>query len=495
MNRDLNLRSVQQRMEPWDIVVIGGGATGAGCALDAASRGYSVLLLEQHDFGKGTSSRSTKLIHGGVRYLKQRNIPLVREALRERSILLKNAPHVVRIQPFVIPCCSFWQKVLYGFGLKLYDILAGKNNIGASRIISHEETLRHLPGLLSQDLSGGVLYFDCQFDDARLLIDILATAHANGAVVLNYAKVTSLTKDEKGKINGLEFEDVEKGERYKISAECVINATGAFCDSVRRMSDPGAKTVVTFAQGVHLVLSRKFQPSDAALMIPKTSDGRVLFGIPWHDYLLVGTTDTAVDTAEIEPHALESEIEFILETAGAYFTTKPTREDILSVFAGVRPLIRSTRSNSRTSSLSRGHDMFVDEAGLVTITGGKWTTYRRMAKDAVEKAIEVAKLTPHKCITEVLPIPPPEPAAGENLHPAFDYKTGDVLRAVNLEMARTAEDVLARRTRMLFLNADAAIAAAPGVIKLIAQQLNHDELWKSNQLRQFRELAASYRPA
>ncbi|HMQ04694.1 MAG TPA: glycerol-3-phosphate dehydrogenase/oxidase [Pyrinomonadaceae bacterium] len=494
MNREEDLTKAKDVSVTWDIIVIGGGATGAGCALDAASRGFSVLLLEQHDFGKGTSSRSTKLIHGGVRYLRQGNISLVRKALKERGLLLRNAPHAIRKQPFIIPCYGHFEKAFYGLGMKIYDRLSGSFGIGDSRLLSREETLKHLPTLREQGLRGGVLYFDCQFDDTRLLIDILRTARANGAVVLNYAKVTSLAKDENGKISGVEFEDVEKQEKHKIAAKCVINATGAFCDPVRLMSDPGAKTVITFAQGVHLVLSRKFQPSEAALMIPKTSDGRVLFGIPWHDHLLVGTTDTAVKRAELEPRAVESEIEFILETAGNYLTAKPTRKEILSVFAGVRPLIRSPRNDSKTSSLSRGHDMFVDDAGLVTVTGGKWTTYRQMAEDAVDKAIEVADLTPHGCITEGLSISPPEIAAGENLHPAFDYKTGDVIRAVDLEMARTAEDVLARRTRMLFLNADAAIAAAPGVIELIAQRLDKDDLWISNQLRQFREIAAFYRP-
>lgn len=492
MDRSENLEIVRNRAQPWDIVVIGGGATGAGCALDAASRGFDVLLLEQHDFGKGTSSRSTKLIHGGVRYLRQGNFSLVREALRERYILLKNASHVVRKQPFVIPCYRLWQKAFYGLGMKIYDLLASKHNIGRSQFLSREETFRCLPNVNPDGLRGGVLYHDCQFDDTRLLIDILRTAHANGAAVLNYAKVTSLAKSEEGKISGVEFEDVESGKKFKVEAKCVINATGAFCDPVRRMSDPDAKTVVAFAQGVHLVFDRKFLPSDAALMIPKTRDGRVLFFIPWQDHLLVGTTDTGVDKAKLEPHALESEIDFILETAGGYLAAKPARDDILSVFAGIRPLVRSARCDAKTSSLSRGHDMFVDESGLITITGGKWTTYRRMAEDAVDKAIEIAPLTPCESTTSEITINGPRIEDSGRMHPDLPFTRGDIERAVREEMARTVEDVLARRTRALFLNARAAIELAPETAKIMARLLEKDDDWANRQIRQFEETAQNY---
>ncbi len=493
MDRSSNLKIVKARTEPWDIVIIGGGATGSGCALDAASRGYSTLLVEQHDFGKGTSSRSTKLIHGGVRYLRQGNISLVREALRERSILLKNAPHVVRKQAFVIPCYSLWQKVFYGFGMKVYDLLAGRHNIGASRIISREETLRHLPNLKEQNLSGGVLYYDGQFDDTRLLIDILRTANERGAVVLNYAKVAALTKDAEGKINGLEFEDTETGEKFSVAAKCVINATGAFSDPVRKMSDAGAKNIITFAQGIHLVFDRKFLPSDSALMIPKTSDGRVLFCIPWHDHLMVGTTDTAVETAEIEPHALESEIDFILETAAEYLTAKPARDDILSIFAGIRPLVKNA-SNVKTSSLSRGHDLFVDASGLITITGGKWTTYRRMAEDAVDKAAAITGVAPRKCVTEDLPItgPPHTDIESERLHPDLPYTQADVMHAVRFEMARKLEDVLGRRTRALFLNAQAAVEVSRKVAEIMAAELRKDNDWTNTEVASFEDLSSSY---
>lgn len=493
MDRDKNIRTVKDRKQPWDIVVIGGGATGAGCALDAASRGYSVLLLEQHDFGKGTSSRSTKLIHGGVRYLRQGNISLVREALKERAVLLKNAPHVVRKQSFVIPCYSVWQKAFYGLGMKIYDLLAGQQDIGASAIISRDETMRCLPNLETKSLSGGVLYYDGQFDETRLLIDILHTATASGAVVLNYAKVTSLTKNEDGKIDGIEFEERETGKNFNVAAKCVINATGAFCDPVREMSDAAAEPVVTFAQGIHLVFDRKFLPSDTALMIPKTTDGRVLFCIPWHGHLLVGTTDTLVDKAEIEPHALEPEIDFVLETAGQYLTEKPKRCDILSVFAGIRPLIKSG-SSPKTSSLSRGHDLFVDDSGLITITGGKWTTYRRMAEDAVDKAATVSGLESRKCVTEALIIdsPPNDEIEGKRLHPDLPYSREDVIRAVREEMARKVEDILARRTRALFLNAQVAAEIAPEVASIMAAETENSAARIESDLEDFQRTARGY---
>src|SRR5580765_2570722 len=340
MKRAENLERVGNHTEPWDIVVIGGGATGVGCAVDASSRGLDVLLVEQHDFGKGTSSRSTKLVHGGVRYLAQGNIPLVREALKERGILLHNAPHVIHKQAFIVPCYSLWQKVFYGTGLKIYDLLSGKYSFGRSRILSKNETIEGLPNIKTEGLSGGILYFDGQFDDTRLLIDLVRRAHDHGAAVLNYAKVTSLTKNADGQVNGVEFEDVESGEKFSISAKVVINATGAFCDAVRKMSDGGSKPIVTLSQGIHLVFDRKFLPCDNALMIPKTSDGRVLFCIPWLGATLVGTTDTPIDHTDLEPQALEKEIDFILETAGQYLADEPTREDVLSIFVGIRPLVK-----------------------------------------------------------------------------------------------------------------------------------------------------------
>jgi glycerol-3-phosphate dehydrogenase len=491
MNRDLNLKSVRNRAEPWDFIIIGGGATGAGCALDAASRGFAVLLLEQHDFGKGTSSRSTKLVHGGVRYLRQGNISLVRESLRERGLLLQNAPHVIHKQEFIIPCYSLWEKIFYGFGMKVYDLLAGKFSIGRSRIINRGEIHERLRNIDSSNLSGGVLYHDGQFDDTRLLIDILRTAAARGAVVLNYARVVALRKSESGRLDGVDFEDVEKGTRYSTSAKAVINATGAFCAAIQQMSDPNSKPVLAYSQGVHLVFDRKFMPRETALMIPKTADGRVLFCIPWLDHVLVGTTETPVETPELEPRALEREIDFLLETVSGYLTSKPERKDILSVFTGIRPLIK--RGNTATSSLSRSHELFVDRSGLITLTGGKWTTFRQMAEDAVDRAAKEAGLEKRPSVTASLPIDPPETVeSSEPIHPKIKLTRGEVVRAVHDEMARTVEDVLARRSRALFLDEAAAIELAPAVAKIMAVELGQDDRWIAKQIDNFHSVAKSY---
>ncbi|HVF47011.1 MAG TPA: glycerol-3-phosphate dehydrogenase/oxidase [Pyrinomonadaceae bacterium] len=496
MKRTEMLDRVRSREQPWDIVVIGGGATGAGCALDAAARGYGALLVEQHDFGKGTSSRSTKLIHGGVRYLAQGNLRLVRESLTERARLLQNAPHVVHRQEFVVPCYSLWEKLHYGMGLKMYDQLAGDMGIGRSRALSKSETLVRLPTVNASGLAGGIAYFDAQFDDTRLLIDILSTATRYEATVLNYARVTGFLRNDDGSIAGVEIIDAETGESLSASAHAVINASGAFCDPLRKMADPGARPRITFSQGIHLVLDRSFLPSEAAVMIPKTSDGRVLFCIPWHGYTLVGTTDTSVANAELEPAALGAEIDFVLETAAGYLDKKPTRADIQSVFAGIRPLI-ARRPAARTASLSRGHDLVVDPSGLVTITGGKWTTYRRMAEDAVDKAAEIGQLGEHGCRTRNLLIKPPHSEAGHDagpLHPALHYTKNDVLRAIRDEMARTVEDVLARRTRGLFLNVAAALEIAPDVANMIAEEHGKNRAWVVEQIKSFGQTAEYYLP-
>lgn len=472
MNRDANLQRVRDRQTPWDIVVIGGGATGVGCALDAASRGLDVLLLEQHDFGKGTSSRSTKLIHGGVRYLAQGNISLVREALRERGILLKNAPHVVHKLALVVPCYSHWQKFYYGVGLKVYDLLSGKHSFGKSRIISRDETIKHLGTIRSAGLKGGVLYYDGQFDDARLLIDMARTSDGLGAAIVNYAKVTGFNKNASGQIDSVEFTDQLSGEKLSANSRVVINATGAFCDPVRAMASSESRTLVTLSQGIHLVFDRKFLPGETAIMIPKTSDGRVLFCIPWHGHTLVGTTDTPIEDADLEPKALESEIDFVLTTAREYLAEKPERSDILSVFTGIRPLVRSDAAK-KTSSISRGHMVEVDNSGLVTVTGGKWTTYRRMAEETVDTATKTANISATNSKTADLEIRCSTPKTNviEKMHPDLPYTVDDVVTAVRNEMAQTIEDVLARRTRALLLNATAAISIAPIVAEILAQEL------------------------
>ncbi|MEP6946683.1 MAG: glycerol-3-phosphate dehydrogenase/oxidase [Acidobacteriota bacterium] len=494
MDRNEILERVSNRTCAWDIVVIGGGATGVGCALDAAARGYDVLLLEQHDFGKGTSSRSTKLVHGGVRYLEQGNISLVRESLQERGILMQNAPHVVHKQAFVVPCYSNFRKLYYAIGLKFYDLMSGKYSFGRSRILSRAETTELLPTIVKRGLVGGILYYDGQFDDTRLLNDLVATAAVNGAAMINYSRVSSLSKNAAGKMAGVEFSDLFSGKTFSVKAKVVINATGAFCDALRSLSEPAAKPIITMSQGIHLVFGGRFLPTKSAVLIPKTSDGRVLFCIPWLGSTLIGTTDTPVDSAELEPHALEAEIDFVLKTASDYLEPKPTRNDIMSVFAGIRPLVKNAGARN-TASLSRGHMIEIDDAGLLTITGGKWTTYRRMAEDAVDQAARSGGLPERTSVTASLAInawTESYETAGEQLHPDLPYTRDDVVRAVGSEMAQTVEDVLARRTRALFINARAAVEMSPQVAAIMASELGKDDVWIDAQLKEFRATAKSY---
>ena len=517
MNRDQLKARFHAQTEPWDILVIGGGATGVGVAVDAASRGYRVLLVERSDFGKGTSSRSTKLVHGGVRYLEQGNISLVREALAERERLLKNASHLVTVQSFVVPVYTFWGLPFYWFGLKAYDLLAGRHRFGRSRYLSKTEVVTRLPTVQQTGLRGGILYQDGQFDDARLLFNLVRTAHDHGAVLLNYINVTGLIRRDDGTIGGAELRDEETGEKSSAHAKIVINATGAFCDAVREMADATGGNLVAPSQGTHLVLDRSFLPTDHALMVPKTSDGRVLFAIPWHGHALVGTTDVAIPAVAVEPKATDAEIDFLLTTAGQYLVKPPTRDDVKSVFVGIRPLVRSTNQKS-TASLSRGHTIHLDESGLLTITGGKWTTYRNMAEDCVNQAVKLAHLPQRPCVTKNLSIhgndgPPTVTdelavygtdrkairelqVEDENLstplHPNLPYTGAEVVWAARHEAARTVEDVLARRTRALFLDAQAALEMAPWVARLLAQELDRDEAWQLDQVRQFSQVAESY---
>ena len=512
-------RRVDAHDQAWDIIVVGGGATGVGVAIDAAARGYDVLLLEQSDFGKGTSSRSTKLAHGGVRYLEQGNIGLVMEALKERGLLLQNAPHLVRDLAFVVPNYDWWEAPFYGLGLKLYQLLAGKYGFGTSRILSREETLACLPTLKTEGLRGGAVYYDGQFDDARLLIHMVATAFRQGATLLNYVEVTGLTKDDQGFVDGAKARDVETGKEFCVTAKVVINATGAFSDLLRHKAEPDAAPMIVASQGIHLVFDGSFLQGESAIMVPHTSDGRVLFAIPWHGHTLVGTTDTPVPAATLEPVAMDEEIEFILATAGQYLAKAPTRADVLSVFAGIRPLVRDPGVAS-TAALSRDHVIHIDRSGLVTIAGGKWTTYRHMAEDCVDQAAMLAQLPEKPCVTHHLNIHGFHKAAqefgslavygtdayeiqklmqadgrlGERLHEMLPYVKAEVVWAVRHEMARTVEDILARRTRALFLNARAALEMAPGVADLMAPELGWNEVQRTKQLDAFRDVAANFVP-
>jgi glycerol-3-phosphate dehydrogenase len=481
LQRDVSLRRIAERSEPWDIAIIGGGATGMGIALDAVTRGCSVVLLEQHDFGKGTSSRSTKLVHGGVRYLQRGNISLVMEALKERGLLLRNAPHLVHDMEFIVPNYAWWEAPFYGIGMKVYDLLAGKYGFGRSEILSREEVLAHIPTLSQDGLRGGVKYHDGQFDDARLLIDIASTAAQHGACLINYTRVVSLVKDGEGFVSGLTFRDEESGVPHTLAARCVINATGPFCDDMRRADNPESKPIISPSQGVHITLPREFLPGGTAIMVPRTRDKRVMFAIPWHGHTVVGTTDTPIAQSTLEPTAHDDEIDFILETAGDYLARRPTRADVLSVFTGIRPLVKGGEV-SNTASLSRDHTIEISSSGLLTIAGGKWTTYRHMAEDVVDHAIVLGKLDERPCITRTLPIRNP----GEHDDSAAWY--------ARHEMARTVEDVLARRTRLLFLDVRAALAKAPQIARELAEELGRDEAWQQSQLTAFKETAQHFMP-
>lgn len=517
MNRNEMMARLKSHGAEWDMLVVGGGATGVGVAIDAASRGYETLLLEASDFGKGTSSRSTKLVHGGVRYLEQGNVSLVMEALKERGLLRQNAPHLVSDLAFVVPNYDWWEAPFYGLGLKLYNLLSGKYGFGASKILSREETLAHLPTLNREGLRGGVIYYDGQFDDARLLINMVTTAAEQGAALLNYVRVTGVTKDGEGFVNGVTARDEFSGEEFQIAAKVVVNATGPFTDALRRQAEPGVQPMISPSQGIHLVFDRSFLPGKTAIMVPHTSDGRVLFAIPWHGHTLVGTTDTAIPEAVPEPTPLEQEIEFVLSTAAEYLSKPPTRDDVLSVFTGIRPLVKAG-GGANTAALSRDHTIHIDQCGLLTITGGKWTTYRHMAEDAVNQAATLGKLSEKPCVTkqlnihgfygqapkfgslsvygsdarEIQTLIKQSPELGEPLEERLPYTAAEVVWAAREEMAQTVEDVLCRRTRALFLNANAAQKAAPKAASLLASELGRDQHWIDSQLQEFAAVARHF---
>jgi glycerol-3-phosphate dehydrogenase len=519
MDREGALARLADQRDRWDFIIVGGGATGIGTALDAAARGYSVALLDRSDFGKGTSSRSTKLIHGGVRYLQQGNIPLVMEALKERGILRRNAPHLVQDLPFVVPNYSWWEAPFYGIGMKVYDALAGKYGFGHSRVLSREETLERIPTIETDGLNGGVVYHDGQFDDSRLLINLAQTAVEQGAVLINYAPVIGLTKSSDGLVDGVRARDLESGRELELRGRIVVNATGVFADEIRRMDDPAAAPVIRPSQGVHVVLPRRFLPGDSAIMVPRTDDGRVLFAIPWYHTVVIGTTDTPVDGPELEPRPLDEEVDFLMEHAARYLEEDPGPGDVLSVFAGLRPLVDPSGGEGETSAISREHVILVPPSGLLTIAGGKWTTYRKMAEDVVDHGAVLGGMEIRPCPTRELnihgyhlhperfgPLAPygadaaavaalerHDPGLADRVHPRLPVTAAQVVWAVRAEMARTVDDVLARRTRALLFDAAAAAEAAPEVARLMAVELERDRGWEQEQADDFRALAAGYR--
>ncbi len=520
MNRNNSLAMLEaSRNDPFDFLIIGGGATGLGAAVEAAARGHRVALVEGHDFAKGTSSRSTKLVHGGVRYLAQGNIGLVRDALKERGRLRRNAPHLVRDLEFVIPAYDWWAAPYYGIGLKVYDFLAGSLNLGSSRIVSKSQALERIPTLEPKDLRGAVVYFDGQFDDTRLAITLAQTASEKGAAIVNYAPVQALLHRD-GRVKGAVVRDLESGRELEIHAKAVINATGVFADAVRRMDDPEARSILSPSQGVHIVLPKEFLPGTNALMVPRTDDGRVLFAVPWHGKIIVGTTDTAVPTAGLEPKPLEQELQFILEHAAKYLSKDPTRADVLSVYAGLRPLVKADGEDN-TAALSRDHTILVSKTGLLTIVGGKWTTYRKMGADVIDKAAPLAALPIIESPTSEMrlhaaptigdaptqiggsleeslsmygtdarhlkALAEDNPELAATIHPKLPYTKAEIVWGVRQEMSRTLEDTLSRRTRALLLDARAALEAAPDVVQLMAQELGRDEAWQKAQLEAFTE--------
>lgn len=520
MQREAMLDRLEATPRGWDVIIIGGGATGLGCAVDAASRGYRTALLEAGDFARGTSSRSTKLAHGGVRYLQQGNVSLVLEALKERGRLRQNAPHLVHDLPFVVPNYDWWEAPFYGIGLRIYDALAGKLGFGASRNLSRKETLERLPTIETRGLRGGVIYHDGQFDDARLAINLAETAVSLGATLVSYTPVVRLVRTH-DVVRGIVARDEETGRELSLEAKVVVNATGPFSDGLRRLDDPEARPMIRPSQGVHIVLDRSFLPGDSAIMVPHTDDGRVLFAIPWHERVVVGTTDTPIEEVSFEPRPLVQEIDFLVEHAARYLTKDPSRADILSTFAGIRPLVgASPDGDGNTAALSRDHTVHVSRSGLVTIAGGKWTTYRKMAQDTVDQAALVGGLEEKPSVTATLEIhgyhreasrfgalarygadaPAVEDVLREDeqyadtLHPSLDVLAGEAIWAARREMARTLEDFLSRRTRSLLLDARASIEAAPRVASLLARELGRNEDWERDQVRAFEVLARGYLP-
>lgn len=520
MKRENQIKKIADSAIEWDILVVGGGATGIGIALDAASRGFSVALLEQSDFTKATSSRSTKLVHGGVRYLAQGDVGLVVDALHERGFMLKSAPHLVKDQRFIIGAYRWWEKIFYTIGLTMYDILAGRRSFGRSLPMRKKDVIREIPGITEKGLRGGIVYHDGQFDDSRMAINLLQTAIEHGATAANYVKVTALMKNENGRICGAEAIDELSGEIYKIKARSVINATGIFVDDLMQMDAPEKEKIVRPSQGVHIVVDKSFLGGDTAIMIPKTSDGRVMFGVPWHNKVVLGTTDTPMNEFVLEPKALEEEVDFILKTSGLYLKKQPKREDVLSVFAGLRPLAapKKTSDGKKTKEISRSHKIVTSPSGLLTITGGKWTTYRGMAEDAVNKAIDLCGLKFVPCKTDkirihgyqeqvdrsnfayvygsdypkVKAIEDEAPENGDKLHPDYDYTVAQVIWGVREEMAITLDDILSRRLRITFLDARAAIAMAPKVADIMMKEMEKDEAWKDQQIKEFTLLAKNY---
>ena len=513
MDRIKSLKKISKK-KIWDLVIIGGGSSGLGIAVDSASRGYKTLLIEKYDFSKGTSSRSTKLVHGGVRYLQNGDISLVIEALRERGIMRKNAPHLVRDLSFVIPSYDWWNSPFYGIGLKIYDMMSGKLGLGPSTLLSRDEIIKLIPNVKKNGLKGGVIYHDGQFDDARMAISLAQTAENHGATLINYFGVEDLIKENE-MIAGVVARDSIENKSYQIMAKGVINATGVFSDSITNLDIKKRKKTIVPSQGVHIVLDKSFLAGNHAIMVPHTTDGRVLFAVPWNNYVIVGTTDTQIEKSNIEPTPLDEEIKFILKNAGSYMKSAPTFKDIKSVFAGLRPLAAPENNEKATKEISRHHKVTVSTSGLISILGGKWTTYRKMAEDTVNTALSVAGLQERECITHNLTIHGYDYSSNwensmhfygtdiekiENLcsegnisiSEKFFISKNQIIWSIRNEMAMTLEDVMARRTRSLFLDARESLKISPKVLEIMAKEMKKNIDWIKNESANFEKVARNY---
>lgn len=519
MKRDQQLEQLKSTSH-FDLLIIGGGATGCGVALDAASRGLKVALVEMNDFAEGTSSRSTKLVHGGVRYLEAAikkldrvQYNLVKDGLHERYTLLKNAPHLANRLPLVTPIYR-WIDVPYVYaGLKLYDLLAGQRGIGHSQLLSRKEALRRFPTLKAAGLKAGVLYYDGQFHDARMALSLALTAAQEGATIANHVRVCELLKND-GKICGARLVDRINGESWHIAASGIINATGPFTDQIRGLDIPETAPILSASSGIHIVLDKSFAPPDTGLLIPETDDGRVLFVLPWEGHALVGTTDDPAKISE-HPKAQEAQITYLLKHIGRYFNLQVERTDIKAVWSGLRPLVRDPTATD-TAQLARDHVIEISASGLLTIAGGKWTTYRKMAEDTVNAALKQFRLNPaHKtCQTEQLPLVggkdyretiqqelQQNTAFSANIAAYLQRTYGDqafqvaelattdggkllcqghpileaeVVYAVRHEMAERVIDVLARRTPLALVDQAASRRVISQVAELMASELGWD---------------------
>lgn len=514
MQREAFLRAATSRRSPYDVIVIGGGANGLGIALDCAHRGLEVLLLERAAFGAGTSSRSSKLIHGGIRYLAQAQFGLVREALHERALLLRNAAGLVTPLPFILPAGKRLELYKYAAGLKLYDALAGEHKLSTSRILDSTETRRLAPQLGRAPLVGSVSYTDAHFDDTRLLQALAHSAAARGATLLNHMPVVALHKNARGQLRAVGVRDALGGATHDFEARVIINASGVHGDAVRRLADATLEAEILPSQGTHLVVPNRFYSSDHALVMPRTPDGRVMFVMPWHGQALIGTTDTALDKLVDPPVPQREEIDMILTVTARHLHRAPSRSDVLSAFAGVRPLAAAPGS-ARSSKISREHAISVDSAGLVTVSGGKWTTYRRVAEQCVDVAVKLAGLRARDVSTRELELVTPDSARGgvdalgfpargvahigaeqaalaAPLSDALPYSGAHFAYAARYEMAMTVADALAYHTRALFIDARAALDIAPRVATIMANELQRDTNWVASELAALRSIAAPF---